>query len=79
MKFDGPTTLLLRSRRAHFSSQYLEYDYGQVQYQGVVAYFQQAIGPAKTIDPFVLQGCGMETPARDAASVAKLKTCLGLP
>jgi hypothetical protein len=74
---DEPT-LIARSQRAHFGSQYLEYEYGQVQYAGIVSWFQGQIGSARTIDPYVLQGCGMPSPARDAAAVAKLKTCLGL-
>jgi hypothetical protein len=77
--YTDDATLLLRSRRAHFGAQYLDYDYGLVQYGEVVAYFQQAVGTAKTIDPFVLQACDMSFPAKDAAHVTKLKTCLGIP
>lgn len=77
--YDDEPTLLLRSRRAHYGPQYLEYDYGQVQYAGIVQYFQAQIGPSKTIDPFVLQACDLTTPARNAAAVNKLKACLGLP
>lgn len=77
--YTDPATLTLRARRAHYGAQYLSYDYGQVIYVDLMTWLQGQLGnAAPAIDPYLLQACGMPSPNKDAAAVAKLKSCLGL-
>jgi hypothetical protein len=42
-----------------------------------LAWLSGQIGPpGRQIDPFMLFGCGLNTPRRDADCVARLKACL---
>ncbi|MGO7038432.1 hypothetical protein ACCS60_08705 [Rhizobium acaciae] len=74
--YDEPDTLTLRSRRAHRSTQYLMYDYGLAQYTKLLAYLQNAIGPATRVDAFLLQACKMPSPNADQATIDNLRACI---
>lgn len=73
--YTNPDTLTLRSRRAHNGAQYLSYDLGSVVYADLMTWLGQQAGAS--VDPMLLQACGMPSPNKDAAAVTKLKTCLG--
>jgi hypothetical protein len=68
--------LRLRSRRAHRSSQYLQYDYGLAMYLDLLSYLQAGTGLAPRVDAFLLQACGLPNPKKDTASVHDLKACI---
>ncbi|CAN5332513.1 hypothetical protein BH11MYX1_BH11MYX1_53780 [soil metagenome] len=73
------SVLALRSDRAHYGTQYLGYDYGRIAYDLVMTYLQtQLPSGAPTVDPYLLQACAINSPGANAATVATLKTCLGL-
>jgi hypothetical protein len=77
--YTDPDVLTLRSRRAHMGTQYLSYDLGYVLYNDLLKWLGAQVPNAPvTIDPMLLQACGMPSPNQDAAAVAKLKGCLGL-
>lgn len=74
--YDEPDILALRSRRAHRSTQYLMYDYGLARYSKLLAYLQNAVGPATRVDAFLLQACRMPSPNADQAAIDSLKACI---
>ena len=74
--YSDPSILRLRSRRAHRSTQYLEYDYGLVMYSDLLAYLQNAIGSMPRVDAYLLQACALPSPKRDQATVDDLKGCI---
>jgi hypothetical protein len=74
--YDDPDFLRLRSRRAHRSTQYLQYDYGLAMYTRLISYLQSAIGPSPRVDAYLLQACGLPNPKEDMASVDALRNCI---
>lgn len=64
--------------RSHADTQYLQYIWGGLQVLDDIAYLQEQVGVGgkRTVDPFVLFACGLNTPRRDAAYVAALKACI---
>jgi hypothetical protein len=75
--YRDPAILSLRSKRAHASTQYLEYDYGLVMYMKLLDYLRLELKNAQVrVDAYLLQACGMPSPSRDKASVDKLAACI---
>jgi hypothetical protein len=74
--YDDPKILRLRSRRAHRSSQYLEYDYGLTMYTGLLSFLQDGIGSTPRVDAFLLQACDMASPKQDKAAIDSLRACV---
>ncbi len=74
--FDDAEILRLRSRRAHSSMQYLEYDYGLAVYTQLLSFLQDAIGPVPRVDAFLLQACGLPDADRSQATIDSLKACI---
>jgi hypothetical protein len=74
--YDDANTLRLRSRRAHRSSQYLQYNYGLVKYTELLSYLQSGVGPAHRVDAFLLQACGIPSPKPEQATIDALKACI---
>lgn len=74
--FSDPDVLSLRSKRAHASTQYLMYDYGLVMYTTLLDFFQAGIGTSPRIDAFLLQACGMPSPAKNQAAIDRLVACV---
>ena len=74
--FRDPAVLRQRSRRAHRSWQYLQYDYGLLMTADMLAYLQAGVASGQRIDAFLLQACGMFNAENDKASVEQLKACL---
>jgi len=68
--------LALRSRRAHRSTQYLQYEYGLRTYSGLLDHLQQAVGPNTRVDAYLLQACRISSPKPDQATADDLKTCI---
>ncbi len=65
--------LELRSRRAHSSTQYLQYDYGLAMYTDLISYLQNGVGPEPRIDAYLLQACGLPSARKDKPTVDDLK------
>jgi hypothetical protein len=74
--YDDEETLHLRSRRAHRSWQYLEYDYGLAVYTDLLSYLQQAVGAEPRVDAYLLQACGLPSAKKEKATVDQLKACI---
>ena len=74
--YDKVDVLQLRSRRAHRSWQYLEYDYGLAMYTDLLTYLQNGIGSAPRVDAYLLQACGMPNPKKDKAAIDDLLACI---
>ncbi|MBF0610547.1 MAG: hypothetical protein HQL55_05410 [Magnetococcales bacterium] len=74
--YSDPNILKLRSRRAHRSWQYLEYAYGLLVYEDLIAYLQSEIGGAHRVDGFLLQACGIQSQNKDQAMVNNLRSCI---
>jgi hypothetical protein len=74
--YDDQDVLRLRSRRAHRSSQYLEYDYGLAMYTDLLSYLQKGVGPTPRVDAYLLQACGMPSPKKDRAATDNLISCI---
>jgi hypothetical protein len=74
--YNDDGVLQLRSRRAHRSSQYLEYDYGLAMYTDLLSYLQSGVGSTPRVDAYLLQACGMPSPKKDNASIDNLKACI---
>ena len=74
--YSDETVLRLRSRRAHSSWQYLEYDYGYAMYAELLKYLQDGVGPKTRVDAYLLQACGLPSPNKDEAAVESLKACI---
>jgi hypothetical protein len=74
--YNDEKVLRLRSRRAHRSSQYLEYDYGLAMYSDLISYLQRGVGSTPRVDAYLLQACGMPNPKKDQASLDDLKACI---
>jgi len=74
--YDNDQVLSLRSRRAHRGTQYLEYDYGFLQYINLLKYLQKGIGATPRVDAFLLQACKMPSPRADENAVADLRACI---
>lgn len=68
--------LQLRSRRAHRSSQYLQYNYGLAMYTDLLSFLQGGIGPTPRVDAYLLQACGLPSPKKDQATTDDLKACI---
>jgi len=68
--------LQLRSRRAHRSSQYLEYDYGLAMYIDLLTYLQNGVGATPRVDAYLLQACRMPSPNKNKATIDDLKSCI---
>ena len=63
--------------RSHLGTQYLQYIFAGEQMKAELADLSREIdAPARQVDPFMLFGCGLNTPRHDAEYVAKLKACL---
>jgi len=73
--YNDPAVLRLRSRRAHSSSQYLQYDYGLAMYTDLLS-FQDGIGSTARVDAYLLQACGMPNPKKLSSSVDDLRACI---
>ena len=65
--------LRLRSRRAHRSTQYLQYEYGLRMYTVVLNHLQQVVGPETRVDAYLLQACRISNPKQDQATADDLK------
>ena len=74
--YTDETVLRLRSRRAHSSWQYLEYDYGYAMYAELLKYLQDGVGPKTRVDAYLLQACGLPSPNKDEAAVESLRACI---
>jgi hypothetical protein len=75
--YSDPEILRLRSRRAHRSTQYLEYDYGLAMTIDLLAYLQNGIGASSPrVDAYLLQACGMPSPQKNDAAIEDLRACL---
>ncbi|SDP33242.1 hypothetical protein [Afipia sp. GAS231] len=74
--YDDSDILRLRSRRAHRSSQYLQYDYGLAMYADLLSYLQNGVGSTPRVDAYLLQACGMPSPKKDQATTDDLKACI---
>ena len=74
--YSDPGVLRLRSRRAHLSSQYLQYDYGLAMFTDLLSYLQNAVGAAPRVDAYLLQACGMPNPKKDNVSIDDLRACI---
>ena len=74
--YSDPAILRLRSRRAHRSSQYLQYDYGLAMFTDLLSYLQNGVGAAPRVDAYLLQACGMPNPKKDKTSIDDLKACI---
>jgi hypothetical protein len=74
--YTDPAVLALRSKRAHASTQYLEYDYGLAIYAGLLNYLQAGVGESPRVDAYLLQACGMPSPAKDHAAIDRLTACV---
>ena len=74
--YSDPKVLRLRSRRAHSSSQYLEYDYGLAMYTDPLSYLQNGVGSTPRVDAYLLQACGMPSPKKNEASIDDLRACI---
>ena len=74
--YGDPKVLDLRAKRANASTQYLQYDYGLVMYQDLLAFLQTEIGATPRVDAFLLQACGMPSPKKEASTVERLKACI---
>jgi hypothetical protein len=74
--YNDPGILRLRSRRAHRSSQYLEYDYGLAMYTDLLSYLQDGVGATPRVDAYLLQACGAPNPKKDQAAIDDLKACI---
>jgi hypothetical protein len=68
--------LRLRSRRAHRSTQYLQYEYGLVMFTALLDHLQQVVGPETRVDAYLLQACGISNPKQDQKTANDLKTCI---
>ena len=74
--YNDADVLRLRSRRAHRSSQYLEYDYGLEMYTELLSYLQNGVGSMPRVDAYLLQACGMPNPKKDKVSIDDLRACI---
>jgi len=74
--YTDPKILALRAKRANASTQYLQYDYGLVNYQELLAYLQAGVGQTPRVDAFLLQAYGMPSPRKTQASIDKLRACI---
>ena len=74
--YNDPDVLQLRSRRAHRSSQYLEYDYGLAMYIDLLTYLQNGVGATPRVDAYLLQACRMPSPNKNKATIDDLKSCI---
>jgi hypothetical protein len=74
--YSDPAVLRLRSRRAHRSSQYLEYDYGLAMYTDLLSYLQNGVGSTPRVDAYLLQACGMPSPNKNKATIEGLISCI---
>jgi hypothetical protein len=74
--YSDPDVLALRSKRAHASTQYLQYDYGLIMYNDLLKYLQARIGGTPRIDAYLLQACGMPSPIKNQESVNRLAACI---
>jgi hypothetical protein len=74
--YDEHDILQLRSRRAHRSTQYLQYNYGLAMYTELISYLQNGVGPTPRVDAYLLQACGMPSARKDQAAVDDLKACI---
>lgn len=74
--YTDENVLQLRSRRAHRSTQYLEYGYGLRMYTNLLSYLQQIVGPEPRVDAYLLQACRISNPKQDQATADDLKGCI---
>jgi hypothetical protein len=74
--YDDEDVLRLRSRRAHRSTQYLEYDYGLAMYTRLLTYLQSAVGRTPRVDAYLLQACGLPDAKEDTDSAEALRGCI---
>ncbi|EJN11985.1 hypothetical protein PMI42_04704 [Bradyrhizobium sp. YR681] len=74
--YDDEEILRLRSRRAHRSWQYLEYDYGLAMYTDLLGFLQQGVGAQPRVDAYLLQACGLPSAKKEQATVDQLKACI---
>lgn len=66
------------AERAHAGTQYLQYVWGGLHMLDELAYLQMQVDPSEQhrVDPFVLFGCGLNTPRRDEAYIDALRACI---
>jgi hypothetical protein len=74
--YNDQETLQLRSRRAHRSTQYLEYDYGLAMYTDLISYLQNGVGSTPRVDAYLLQACSLPSPKKDKATIDDLISCI---
>lgn len=74
--YTDPDILRQRSRRAHRSSQYLEYVYGLAMYTELLSYLQNGVGSTPRVDGYLLQACGLPSPKRETATIDDLRACI---
>lgn len=74
--YTDEAVLRLRSRRAHRSTQYIQYDYGLRMYTDLLSFLQNSVGPKPRVDAYLLQACGLPHPKKDNATVEDLKACI---
>jgi hypothetical protein len=74
--YNDPDILRLRSRRAHRSSQYLQYDYGLAMYTDLLSYLQNGVGSTPRVDAYLLQACGLPNPKKVTATIDDLRACI---
>jgi hypothetical protein len=74
--YNDQDVLRLRSRRAHRSSQYLEYDYGLAMYTELLSFLQNGVGSTPRADANLLQACGLPNPKKDKATIDDLTACI---
>lgn len=74
--YNDQDVLRLRSRRAHRSSQYLEYDYGLAMYTELLSFLQNGVGSTPRADANLLQACSLPNPKKDKATIDDLTACI---
>lgn len=74
--YTDPDVLLLRSKRAHNATQYLEYEYGLISYTDTMAFLERAVGGGVNVDAFLLQACGLSSARKAKTHVDKLASCV---
>jgi hypothetical protein len=74
--YNDQDILRLRSRRAHRSTQYLEYDYGLAMYTDLLSYLQNGVGSTPRVDAYLLQACGLPNPKKNKGIIEDLRACI---
>jgi hypothetical protein len=64
------------SWRVHYTTQFLQYEYGSVNYVDLLSYLQAGVGATPRVDAYLLQACGMPSPKKEQASINRLQACI---